>query len=332
MSGADGNRFRRIPTTLLKVVVTVILVAIIVSHISLAEAWNVVKGVSWPLFLLAVLTFAISVLAGAWQWGRFLNAQGIGLSTLKILKIYWIGLFFNNFMPGNVGGDVVKVVDLSRSKRDPLAAATATLADRLTGLCSLACLSLIAAWHLQGRESLTVLVRPIMFGSALFLLLAALFYFDPVARVIRRLGEIVGLLSEDGFRGRVLQQVRMLRTQRGLLFRMFCFSLLIQSLRVTVHFLVGRALLGDTFLFLPDFFLVIPPLAFALTLPITLGGLGLREGLAIKLFAPLGVSGEVAVAIELLAYLTMLSVSLIGGILFLRRREPEDISASISEK
>ena len=124
----------------------------------------------------------------------------------------------------------------------------------------------------------------------------------------------------EGFRARILDQLRLLRRQRGLLLRLFAFSLLVQGLRVSVHYLLGLSLLGDQCPSLLDFFLVIPPLAFALTLPVTVGGIGLREGLALPLFMPLGVHGEGAVAVEFLAYLVMLAVSLVGGLLFLLRR------------
>ena len=98
-----------------------------------------------------------------------------------------------------------------------------------------------------------------------------------------------------------------------------------------VHYLLGLSLLGESCPSLLDFFLVIPALAFALTLPVTVGGIGLREGLAIPLFLPLGVSGEGAVAVEFLAYLIMLAVSLLGGLLFLLRRSRGDRSGSIDE-
>ena len=79
-------------------------------------------GVVWTL----LLVFVLSVIAGAWQWGRLLAALGIALGWRKLLELYWVGLFFNNLMPGNLGGDVVKVVDLSRAARDPVASATAS--------------------------------------------------------------------------------------------------------------------------------------------------------------------------------------------------------------
>ena len=307
--------------SLLKVALTLALIALLLRRISPGDALALIAGARVAPLLGALLLFALSTLAGAWQWGRFLAAMGIRLPLIKLLELYWVGLFFNNFLPSNVGGDVVKVLDLSRAKWDPLASTTATLADRLTGLSALACLAVLAAWLLRGEAELATLGRWVLLGGLGFLSLGLLFLVNPFAGLLRRFASSLGLLPPGGYRHRVLVQLRLLRAHRGLIGGLFAYSILIQGLRVSVHYLVSRSLLGDASPGLFDYFLVIPPLAFLLTLPITLGGLGLREGAALPLFAPLGVAGEEAVAIELLAYFVMLAVSLQGGVLFLMRKQ-----------
>ncbi|MBM4118156.1 flippase-like domain-containing protein [bacterium] len=318
---APGAARRRRPLlTLLKLALTVALVAFLLARISPGAALALVGRARLAPLAAALAIFALSVVLGAWQWGRFLAALGIRLRPGELTQLYWVGLFFNNFMPGSVGGDLVKVLDLSRRARDPVAASAATLADRLTGLSALAALAMLAAAGLWADPALRPLARGILIGGTLFLLLGALFYLDPLLRLLYRLGERLSLWPAGGLRARAIEQLRRLRRQRALLLRLFALSLLVQGLRVAVHYFVGLALLGMAGPELPAYFLAVPPLAFALTLPLTLGGFGLREGLALPLFAPLGVSGEAAVAIELLAYLAMLAVSLVGGLLFLRRR------------
>jgi glycosyltransferase 2 family protein len=315
----SGSNWRRFITPL-KLLVTASLVLFLLSRITLGDALGMLAEARLlPLFG-AVLLFGVSVVAGAWQWGRFLAAMGLRIPARKVQELYWVGLFFNNFMPGNVGGDVVKVLDLSREQQDPVASATATLADRITGLSGLAFLALLAAIRLWDRVPLRPLGEPIIWGSSIFLVCGLLFLNDGLLRLARRLVERLGLMPRSGFRAHILDQLRLLRQQRSLLLRLFAFSLLVQGLRVGVHYLLGLSLLGASCPSLLDFFLVIPPLAFALTLPVTIGGIGLREGLAMPLFLPLGVSGEGAVAVEFLAYLLMLALSLLGGLLFLLRR------------
>ena len=312
--------WRRPLTRAAKLVLTLLLVAYLLDRVDLREAFALMAGADGAPLAAAFLIFGISVLAGAWQWGRLLAALGIRLTRRKLLELYWVGLFFNNFMPGNVGGDVIKVLDLKRSDQDPVASSAATLADRLTGLGALAFLSFLASWRLSADASLAPLARPVFWGSLVFLGVLALFLLDPVARALRLAAQMAGLLPSAGLRARVLEQLRMLRRRRRLIVQLFLFSLLVQALRVGVHYWVGASLLGPERPGLLDCFLVVPPLAFALILPITLGGLGWRENLAVPLYAPLGVQAEAAVAIQLLAYLLMLLASLLGGLLYLLRR------------
>ncbi len=315
---------RRRLMDLLRLVLTLLLVAWVLSRISLGDAWGLLSRAEILPLAGALGLFLVSVVAGAWQWGRFLGAQGIALGFRPVLELYWVGLFFNNFLPGNLGGDLVKVWDLRRQERDTLASATATLADRLTGLSALAFLALLASIPLRLDPDLSGIATGVMLGSGLFLLGAILFLMDPVATVLRRLAQRLHLLSDEGLRGRLLERLRALRTRKRLLLGLFAFSLMVQILRVGVHWLVCLALVGAATPAFNEFFLAVPPLAFALTLPVTVGGLGLREGLAIPLFRPLGLVGEVPVTLQFVAYLLMLLVSLFGGLIFLarRRRQP----------
>ncbi|MBC8367701.1 flippase-like domain-containing protein [bacterium] len=311
---------RRRVLEILRIVLTLLLVAWVLSRISLGQAWGLLLRADVLPLAGALLLFLVSVFAGAWQWGRFLAAQGIDLKFRPVLELYWVGLFFNNFLPGNLGGDLVKVWDLRRQERDTLASATATLADRLTGLSALAFLALIAAIPLRNHPDLAGIATVVLIGAGFFILGAALFLLDPVATLIRRLAQSLRLLSGEGIRGRLLERLRLLRTRKRLLLGLFGFSLGVQILRVGVHWLVCLALVGSATPAFNEFFLAVPPLAFALTLPVTVGGLGLREGLAIPLFRPLGLVGEVPVTLQFAAYLLMLLVSLFGGLIFLARR------------
>ncbi len=319
---------RRRILDILRIVLTLLLVAWVLSRISLGQAWSLLLQADVLPLIAALLLFLISVFAGAWQWGRFLAAQGIDLKFRPVLELYWVGLFFNNFLPGNLGGDLVKVWDLRRQERDTLASATATLADRLTGLSALAFLALIAAIPMLSHPDLAGIAMAVLIGAGLFILGAILFLLDPVATLIRRLAQSLKLLSGEGIRGRLLERLRLLRSRKRLLLGLFAFSLGVQILRVGVHWLVCLALVGAATPAFNEFFLAVPPLAFALTLPVTVGGLGLREGLAIPLFRPLGLVGEVPVTLQFAAYLLMLLVSLFGGLIFLARRRRGSVTPS----
>jgi uncharacterized protein (TIRG00374 family) len=126
----------------LKLVVTIVPAYFVYCNIVNDPEWDVgdlynlfKKNSVIPLFL-ALLCLAVSNFTACFQWKLLLEKQGVRMKYGKLLKLYHVGLFFNNFMPGNVGGDVKKVYDIRmQGGQDTVGAGfTATVFDRLFGL------------------------------------------------------------------------------------------------------------------------------------------------------------------------------------------------------
>ncbi|MFH1279698.1 MAG: lysylphosphatidylglycerol synthase transmembrane domain-containing protein [Candidatus Eisenbacteria bacterium] len=271
-------------------------------------------------FLLGVAAFAISNVLGGLQWNILLRAQGIEIGLGRAIALYFVGLFFSNFLPANIGGDVVKVVDVYRSSGRGGGAVAATVMDRAIGLAMLAALACFA-----GPFALPVL------GHQSFLLLLPLFLFLFVGAVLMMLSRRVGglllritaavpvrFVREKG--ESVLTAVLQFRGRRRALLLALGISLPVQTLRILVHFAAARAIGIDA----PAlyFFLFIPIVAVFIALPISINGIGVREGFGVLLFRKIGISTEAAISISFLAYVIGVLVSLAGGAIFvLRSRE-----------
>ena len=129
--------------TTLKIVVSTALMAYLINKISIGEFVHLVAAIDPGVFAAGVGCFFISNLMGAYQWHQLLGASGVSLTFKQTFRFYFVGLFFNNFLPANVGGDAWKIVDLGRQERRALGVFCATLLDRLIGLGSLAFLALL---------------------------------------------------------------------------------------------------------------------------------------------------------------------------------------------
>ena len=99
----------------LKLVVTLVPAYFVYQNIVSDPEWDVSdlyrlfeKNSVTPL-VMALLCLAVSNFTACYQWKLLLEKQGVRMTYGKLLKLYHVGLFFNNFMPGNVGGDVKKV-------------------------------------------------------------------------------------------------------------------------------------------------------------------------------------------------------------------------------
>lgn len=282
----------------------------------------------WPLFI-ALLCLALSTLSGCIQWRLLLKKQNIEMSTPKLLKIYYVGLFFNNFMPGNVGGDLKKIYDIRVGSEESVGAAvSATVFDRLFGLYFLNVLALIvgALFFIHDPEQRYFLIPSfwVFIGFTIF----------QIALFSRRLSHLISIIAAKilpkklGNRFCHLQErfhaFRDVKLWASITF----LSGLTQTLRVLVHFFCGIAIGLD--IAVSWYFFYIPMIAVISALPISIGGFGPRELLAQSLFAKAGVAAMDSVVVQLLAYLTGLLLSLLGAFEFLRKRRKPNINKSKS--
>lgn len=270
--------------------------------------------------LFGIFCLALSNFTGCQQWKLLLERQDVRMGYGHLVKLYFVGLFFNNFMPGNVGGDIKKVYDI-RMQGDQKTVGgglTATFFDRLFGLFFLNVLALLVGllFFIYDPEKRIFLLPSFWVFLGFCALFAGLFS--------KRLGRIFACLT-----GKVLPaaaQERVLHFQRRfqnyrkpkLWLDITVLSAVTQGLRIVVHYFCGLAIGLD--IDISWYFFFIPMVAVVSALPISIGGFGPRELLAQSLFERIGVSGLASVIVQLLAYLVSLLVSLAGAIFFLTEK------------
>jgi len=306
-----------------KLVVTLVPAYFVYNNIVSDPEWNV--GDLFDLFkddcvvplVLALLCLAVSNFTACYQWKQLLEKQGVNMRYGKLLKLYHVGLFFNNFMPGNVGGDVKKVYDIRmQGGQDTVGAGfTATVFDRLFGLffITLFALAVGALFFIHDAEQRAFIWPSIWIFLSFCVMFAGL--------LSRRIGNffcrIAGKVLPEKIETRLLRMFDRFQKFRSprLWVNIICLSMVTQSLRILVHFFCGIAIGVD--LSISWYFYYIPLVAIVSALPISIGGFGPRELLAQSLFAKAGVPGLESVVIQLLAYFVSLVLSLFGAVVFL---------------
>jgi uncharacterized protein (TIRG00374 family) len=288
--------------------------------VSSASLLDAVEAPDWRLLGLAVAVFAISAVAGAAQWGWILRTAGLATPGLEMGRLYFVGMFFNNFLLGNVGGDAVKVFDLGRREGRTVKVFCGTVLDRLVGLCALTVLALFAfvaaaAGGLALPPVAPLVLALVVWSGGLAVLLSR--RISTVAtRILARLPWPAAGERFDQF----VSEFSLYRRRPAWLARVFLLALGVQGLRVATHVLIALAL-GVTLdgARVLQLFVLIPLLGILIAVPVSLNGLGLRELAAAELFVATGVVTEdaLAVAVEFLAYAAQVLVSLVGGVLFL---------------
>lgn len=289
--------------------------AFIISTVDLRALGEILRRIQPGYLSVALLLVMAGVALRAWRWQLLLRDQQVMASLRELASLWLISFLFNNILPSGIGGDTVKMYELSRSSERGADAVSSVLVDRflgIMGLLGLALVTLLFSWNLIPTE--VVLLNAGIFSGGLlggFLVIEQSAWRALQARVplLRRFGNIKMVKSLIDSLGRY---------RLGSLLRSFGVSILFNLSWVSAIIFIGLAL--GIRINLAYYFVFVPLTSLVLILPISVAGLGAREQAYITLFGQVGVPQEAALAMSLLVYaLGNLVTGLIGGVLYLKR-------------
>lgn len=266
---------------------------------------------------LAILSYVTVEVAAALRWQVLLRVQGIYLTWRRVFSLFFIGMFYNQFLPGGTGGDIIKSYLLLKETPDRKAGALlAVIFDRLIGLVALVCITgtLIALryrWLSQTPQTQHLLwVLLFLLGSSILALLTSF--------VISGFNLAHWLPEKFPGREKLIEISAAYhlyaRHWSGTLIA-FVTSLVAHLATFAMFLFVAYALRAQVEVV--DFFAIMPIERTISALPISFGGAGWREIiLQIMLSNLCGVSVEKAKLIGSLGFLIILLCSLPGGIVY----------------
>jgi glycosyltransferase 2 family protein len=333
MKGETGSgtlRKLKVPLIALKILLSVLLFAYVIAKVSPRNVWSTMRAADPGLLALAAALFLVSSLIGSWLWARLLRAQGVAIPYPKAASYYFVGLFFNNFLPSNIGGDIARISDASKHADRVSSVFSATLMDRLIGVVAIGFLAVIASLTALDRVHLHALYVATL---AVFLMALALFvsiFHRGVLQAFERPFRMIGARKVERAIARLMDDLHGFRNQGGALAAAYVASTLVQISRIYVHYLVGLAL--GVRVSLSYYFLFVPILAALISLPISLNGIGVREGAAVVLFRMAGMTREQAFSIPFLTYIISVLISLLGGLIFISRTPRRAIGKRIEQR
>jgi glycosyltransferase 2 family protein len=132
------SRVSRFLKLLLKIGITVLCFWYISRKIDFAQALNAFLKANWIFLFIALIFFILSKVLSAFRLNIYFRNIGVELSEWKNIKLYWLGMFYNLFLPGAISGDAYKVVLLNRRYRTSYKkVSAAVLLDRFSGILAL---------------------------------------------------------------------------------------------------------------------------------------------------------------------------------------------------
>ena len=276
--------------------------------------WPIVRHTDKPLFAGSFCLMLACVFITSYRWCELLKVQGIEMSHWRAARLTWVGMFYNNVLPGLTGGDLVKMYAAARDTPKKTEAVVSVMVDRLLGIFVL---GLIAAVVVLLRIDDPQFRRMAVYIYA-FVAAGVLGTVVIMSRRIRRalrLPYLVGKLPFGEFLKNVDRAVFLYRTKKKVMAEAFALSVANHLVIITAVFGFGRAI-GISRAGYVDYLVFFPVASIISAIPINVGGWGVGEMLFKGLFGRVGVSASKAVALSVLYRLSMnVFVSLPGAFL-----------------
>lgn len=279
------SRFKNQLKTILKLLLTGLALYLVFRKIDTGQLFQLTKSIHWFWLIPAVVLFILSKVATAIRLNRYFENIGIQLSESQNWRLYLIGMFYNLFLPGGIGGDGYKVYLLNRQFKTPVKKLLqAALLDRLGGL--IAIVFLLFGLFLMVEVKLEYLESSVWNA----LMIAGLVLTIPAFWLVQK------LLFKDflpsfwsgnawSFAGQVAQLI--------------CAWFILKSLGI------HETILAYQLVFLLSSIVAV--------LPLTIGGVGARELVFVYAHTYAGIEETAAVAFSLIFFLISAGVSLAGA-------------------
>jgi uncharacterized protein (TIRG00374 family) len=298
-----------------KLVVSALLLTILFWRVDRPTVLRTVQALPLKVFLGCAALYILGYLISTLRWQRLLLAEGIRLPLWRLTLVYFEAAFFNLFLPTLIGGDIVRGYTIYRITQGHDASIPSILVDRLSGFAALVGIALIAL-GLASRQVRDPQVAVMILAVAVaFSVVIAVLLHD---RMKERASGLLRIVRLTRFQAKLQGMVEALQRYRGhrrALGQAIALSVLLQALIIVTYYLIGAGLnLGVPIAY---FFLYVPLITFVAMLPVSVAGLGVREGGAVYFFAKVGVDTATALTMSLVWFSLTLVVSGLGGLAFL---------------
>jgi uncharacterized protein (TIRG00374 family) len=304
---------------ILRLLASLAIVGVLALRVDWGQVGSAFADLQWSWWLFALALYLATQIVSALRWRLLAGAVGLRGRAGSFITDYFVGMFFNLFLPTSVGGDVVRAWRLAKRSREAetpggrLNAVLSVLADRVSGLIVLIALACVATLFCPVPLPAPVIGSVLALGIGAVLGLASL----PVLRRVLLPRLRVALPKLDGpleKLQRMADGAALTLGNPSVLLGGTLLSLVIQAANVVVVWMVGCGLGLEVPLL---YYGVLVPLVTLLTmLPVSLNGVGLREAGYILFLNPLGVEAARAVTLGLLTFAVYTLASL-AGIFFL---------------
>ena len=289
-----------------KIFVSLLLLSILFYNIDPHYFFSMLGNMRISKLIVAIFLIVSAVIVSGLKQHIIMQKFGIDMRKRDAVNLYFIGTFFNNFLPSTIGGDIIKMRLLKKKATTPQTPFFSIFVDRATGYLTLLLIALpaiiISSTLLNDKFYLIILISTYFLGILLTILL-----FTPFLRKI----------ATSIFPQHLTKYIPPTPLHREFpifqLLMIFALSFTFHILSIAAYFSVGQALGINLPLII--YFILVPFITIVSMIPISFNGVGIRETLFV-FFLKSHTTTELATALPLVTYLLTVIVSLYGVIAY----------------
>lgn len=280
--------------TLLKILISFVLLYFVFTKIQFKEVWEILKGSSLGYLILALLFFILSKVLSALRLNLYIHQINIFLTQLSNLKLYLLGMFYNLFLPGGIGGDAYKGYVLKKKYGAKTKSVVSILVlDRLNGLLLILVIAFILAMFLNLDS---IQAYKFLFGIAIILSVLVFWIFNK----------------------------RFFLFVYPVFWQSLGFSAMVQLAQIVSVLFILKAL--DVEEHTLAYLLIFLISSIVSVLPLTIGGIGSREVVFYYGALWLGLEENTSVSVSMLFFLITATVSFLGIIYHFKKPDLKEIA------
>jgi len=269
-----------------KILLSLLAIIYVLKRVSFRDIVDILHRANAILLVIALMIFTLSKLVSAARSLLIFNQYSILMTGWENLKLYWSGMFYNLFLPGGIGGDIYKTIAINKTHGDGLKiSAGAVFMDRIAGVSALAVLTLLCIPFITPFHRLIVI-------SIIGIPLAFIGFYGIIILFMPKLEEVAGKLLGWSFLVQLLQIISII--------------FILKALGIDANYI------EYLFIFLVS--------SVAAMLPLSIGGIGIRELVFLKLSDYLFLDQKVAITISFTFYLITVLVSSVGFVSAIERK------------
>lgn len=303
---------------------SIALLVVLALRVDWPQILHEISRMPWWVFIVAIALQVLSFTMANGRWWAILRTDRLNYRFIDLLPQYFIGGFFNNLLPTSTGGDLFRMYYIYKQGHGAALAASPVIVERVIGLVVLVGMAVVALPFLHADPKMTGALK-LSFTSAFIVMMTVLALlrwrrtYWPIHRFFERWSgiRIVGTLLN------IAEAVHLYLQRTTLILVLAVLTVLLQLVEILLFYTLGHGLGSD----MPfTAFIVMVPVVFVVAaLPITVGGLGVREMAVVALFTAAGMSESHAATTALLFIPVLLIASLPGLFAFMLNKDHKQI-------